>query len=64
MLTPTYRSNMSILFSLSYPIGTILLAIAAYLVQPWRYLQLTISLPALLLIITYWYKQFLMRNKL
>ncbi|CAD6992718.1 unnamed protein product [Ceratitis capitata] len=45
-----HRSWMSIAFSASYPIGMILLAAAAYLVPQWRYLQLTLTIPALLLI--------------
>lgn len=50
---PKYRSTLSIFFSVSYPIGMIILALAAYLVHPWRYLQLTISIPAILLLIHY-----------
>ncbi|XP_036324369.1 organic cation transporter protein isoform X1 [Rhagoletis pomonella] len=46
-----HRSWMSIAFSASYPIGMILLAVAAYLVPQWRYLQLTLTVPALLLIL-------------
>ncbi|XP_065354205.1 organic cation transporter protein [Calliphora vicina] len=46
-----HRSWMSIAFSASYPIGMIILAVAAYLVEPWRYLQLTLTIPALLLIL-------------
>ncbi|XP_030376321.1 organic cation transporter protein [Scaptodrosophila lebanonensis] len=46
-----HRSWMSIAFSASYPVGMILLAIAGYLIQPWRYLQLALSIPALLLIL-------------
>ncbi|XP_054088411.1 organic cation transporter protein [Zeugodacus cucurbitae] len=46
-----HRSWMSIAFSASYPIGMIILAAAAYLVPQWRYLQLTLSVPALLLIV-------------
>lgn len=46
-----HRSWMSIAFSASYPVGMILLAIAGYLIQPWRYLQLTLTIPSLLLIL-------------
>ncbi|KAI8123043.1 hypothetical protein FF38_11699, partial [Lucilia cuprina] len=46
-----HRSWMSIAFSASYPVGMIILAVAAYLVEPWRYLQLTLTIPALLLIL-------------
>uniref|UniRef100_A0A1A9WB67 Major facilitator superfamily (MFS) profile domain-containing protein n=1 Tax=Glossina brevipalpis TaxID=37001 RepID=A0A1A9WB67_9MUSC len=46
-----HRSWMSIAFSSSYPVGMILMAAAAYLVEPWRYLQLTLTIPALLAII-------------
>ncbi|XP_067616801.1 organic cation transporter protein [Eurosta solidaginis] len=47
-----HRSWMSIAFSASYPIGMIILAIAAYLVQQWRYLQLTLTIPAFLLVVS------------
>lgn len=47
-----HRSWMSIAFSASYPIGLILLAAAAYLVPQWRYLQLTLTVPAFLLIVS------------
>lgn len=50
---PKYRSTMSIVFSVSYPIGMIILSITASFIQPWRHLQLALSLPALLLIIHY-----------
>lgn len=53
--SPKYRSTMSIIFSVSYPIGMIILALAAYLVHPWRHLQLALSIPALLLVIHYLY---------
>ncbi|EDW67546.1 organic cation transporter protein [Drosophila virilis] len=46
-----HRSWMSIAFSASYPVGMILLAIAGYLIQPWRYLQLALTIPSLLLIL-------------
>lgn len=56
-LAPKYRSTLSIFFTVSYPIGMAILALAAYLVHPWRYLQWTLSLPALLLIVHYLYGQ-------
>ncbi|KAH8381602.1 hypothetical protein KR093_009132 [Drosophila rubida] len=46
-----HRSWMSIAFSASYPVGMILLAITGYLIQPWRYLQLALTIPSLLLIL-------------
>jgi len=42
---------MSIAFSMSYPIGMLILAMLAYLIHPWRYLQLALSIPALLLFV-------------
>ncbi|XP_018785564.1 PREDICTED: organic cation transporter protein [Bactrocera latifrons] len=44
-----HRSWMSIAFSGSYPIGLIMLAAIAYLVPQWRYVQLALTMPALLL---------------
>lgn len=49
--SPKYRSTLSIFFSVSYPIGMTLLALAAYLVRPWRLLQWTLSVPAFLLVV-------------
>ncbi|EDV90529.1 organic cation transporter protein [Drosophila grimshawi] len=46
-----HRSWMSIAFSASYPVGMILLAITGYLIQPWRHLQLALTIPSLLLIL-------------
>ncbi|XP_017856177.1 PREDICTED: organic cation transporter protein [Drosophila arizonae] len=46
-----HRTWMSIAFSASYPVGMILLAIVGYLIQPWRYLQLALTMPSLLLIL-------------
>lgn len=53
--SPKYRSTLSIFFSVSYPIGMTMLALTAYLVRPWRMLQLALSAPALLLIVHYLY---------
>ncbi|KAH8277392.1 hypothetical protein KR026_010184 [Drosophila bipectinata] len=46
-----HRSWMSIAFSASYPVGMIILAIMGYLIQPWRHLQLALTIPSLLLIL-------------
>ncbi|XP_015037369.2 organic cation transporter protein isoform X2 [Drosophila pseudoobscura] len=46
-----HRSWMSIAFSASYPIGMIILAIIGYLIQPWRHLQLALTIPSLLLVL-------------
>ncbi|XP_055370812.1 organic cation transporter protein [Condylostylus longicornis] len=53
-----HRSWMSIAFSASYPTGMLLLALAAYLVDSWRYLQLSLTIPGFLLILNI----FLMRE--
>lgn len=45
-----YRSWMSIAFTMSYPIGMILLAITANFVHQWRQLQLSLTIPAFLLV--------------
>lgn len=45
------RSNLSIAFNFSYPLGILFLAVAAYIVPKWRYLQLTLTVPSFLLII-------------
>ncbi|XP_055630552.1 organic cation transporter protein isoform X2 [Toxorhynchites rutilus septentrionalis] len=46
-----HRSWMSIAFNFSYPIGMLILALAAYLIQPWRDLSLALTIPSFLLVI-------------
>ncbi|KAJ6637384.1 Solute carrier family 22 member 16 [Pseudolycoriella hygida] len=46
-----YRSTLSIFFSVSYPIGMMILAIFAYFIHPWRQLQLALSIPAVFLVV-------------
>lgn len=45
-----HRSWMSIAFSMSYPIGMILLAVSANYIHAWRNLQLSLTIPAFLLV--------------
>lgn len=45
-----HRSWMSIAFSMSYPVGMILLAISANYIHAWRHLQLSLTVPAFLLV--------------
>lgn len=42
---------MSIAFNFSYPIGMLCLALAAYLIDPWRDLSLALTVPSFLLVI-------------
>ncbi|XP_053658724.1 organic cation transporter protein [Anopheles marshallii] len=46
-----HRSWMSIAFNFSYPLGMLCLALAAYLIQPWRDLSLALTVPSFLLVI-------------
>nr|XP_029716263.1 LOW QUALITY PROTEIN: organic cation transporter protein [Aedes albopictus] len=46
-----HRSWMSIAFNFSYPIGMLILALAAYYIHPWRDLSLALTIPSFLLII-------------
>ncbi|GAB0091497.1 organic cation transporter protein [Sergentomyia squamirostris] len=46
-----HRSWMSIMFTISYPIGMLFLTLFAYLLPQWRSLQLALVLPGLLLIV-------------
>lgn len=46
-----HRSWMSIAFNFSYPIGMLILALAAYYIQPWRDLSLALTIPSFLLVI-------------
>ncbi|GLV31845.1 uncharacterized protein CBL_07605 [Carabus blaptoides fortunei] len=49
-----YRSTLGILFQLCYYVGHAALGGIAYFLRDWHYLQLTISIPALLLVTYYW----------
>ncbi|XP_035891142.1 organic cation transporter protein-like [Anopheles stephensi] len=46
-----HRSWMSIAFNFSYPVGMLCLALAAYLIGPWRDLSLALTVPSFLLVI-------------
>ncbi|XP_058811839.1 organic cation transporter protein [Topomyia yanbarensis] len=46
-----HRSWMSIAFNFSYPIGMLILALAAYYINQWRDLSLALTIPSFLLII-------------
>ncbi|XP_055526448.1 organic cation transporter protein isoform X1 [Wyeomyia smithii] len=46
-----HRSWMSIAFNFSYPIGMLILALAAYYIDPWRDLSLALTIPSFLLVI-------------
>ncbi|ETN63189.1 organic cation transporter [Anopheles darlingi] len=46
-----HRSWMSIAFNFSYPLGMLFLALAAYLIPPWRDLSLALTIPSFLLVI-------------
>ncbi|XP_058450230.1 organic cation transporter protein [Malaya genurostris] len=46
-----HRSWMSIAFNFSYPIGMLILALAAYYINSWRDLSLALTIPSFLLII-------------
>uniref|UniRef100_A0A182JN64 Major facilitator superfamily (MFS) profile domain-containing protein n=1 Tax=Anopheles atroparvus TaxID=41427 RepID=A0A182JN64_ANOAO len=46
-----HRSWMSIAFNFSYPLGMLFLALAAYLIHPWRDLSLALTVPSFLLVI-------------
>lgn len=49
-----YRTMFGCLFNISYPIGYVLLPIAALVAHDWRKLQLYISVPLLILLINFW----------
>lgn len=46
-----HRSWMSIAFTMSYPIGMILLAVSAHYIQVWQQLQLSLTIPAVFLLV-------------
>lgn len=45
------RSWISVLYSMAYPIGMLYLALAANFLHDWRNLQLSLTVPAFLLIL-------------
>ncbi|XP_023289557.1 organic cation transporter protein isoform X2 [Orussus abietinus] len=49
------RQWMGIAYSITYPMGMMVLSGAAYMTNNWRYLQISIGLPALLLLPHIWY---------
>ncbi|XP_064108581.1 organic cation transporter protein-like isoform X1 [Macrobrachium nipponense] len=49
--TPKYRAAVGVLAGMPWALGTIFWGSAAYFVRDWRYLQLTVSLPSLLIFI-------------
>lgn len=50
-----HRQWMGIAYNAGYASGIVIVPGVAYLLHEWRYIQLTISLPALLLLIHMWY---------
>uniref|UniRef100_A0A336N5D9 CSON006806 protein n=1 Tax=Culicoides sonorensis TaxID=179676 RepID=A0A336N5D9_CULSO len=46
-----HRSWTSVVYSISYPVGTLILALLAYFQREWRNLQMCLTLPAFLLLI-------------
>lgn len=46
-----HRSWMSIAFTISYPIGLILLALSAHFIHEWRMLQLSLTIPSVMLVV-------------
>ena len=52
LVGPSYRMIAGIALELFWACGAIVLALLAYLIRDWRYLNLAVSLPALLFIPT------------
>ena len=49
------RMLLGILYNMSYPLGMILLPLIALYIEDWRMLQLTLSIPTVILIVHIWY---------
>lgn len=49
-----WRSPIGILFQIPFTLGHLSLSAFAYFIKDWRYFQLAISLPAILLVYFYW----------
>ena len=54
LVGPSYRMIAGIALELFWACGAIVLALLAYLIRDWRYLNLAVSLPALLFIPYVW----------
>lgn len=46
---------LGILYNMSYPVGMMLLPLIALCTDGWRMLQLTLSIPTVILIVHIWY---------
>ena len=55
LVGPSYRMIAGIALELFWACGAIVLALLAYLIRDWRYLNLAVSLPALLFIPYVWW---------
>lgn len=49
-----HRQWMGIAYNIGYAMGIVIISGIAYLLYEWRYFQLAISLPALLMLIHLW----------
>ncbi|XP_067000282.2 organic cation transporter protein isoform X2 [Anabrus simplex] len=55
ILNVRYRSTIGILYNMSYPVGMLLLPLIAYFIRQWRTLMLSLTVPAVLLLISCWF---------
>lgn len=49
------RASLGIIYNMSYPIGQMIVPLIAFFVRDWRLLQLSISVPAILTLLFYWF---------
>lgn len=54
LVGPSRRLISVLLFQLAFPLGEILLAVAAYLLPNWRHLSMALAAPTILLLPYYW----------
>lgn len=52
-----YRRNVAILYQGAFAVGLVLLPGVAYLLPHWRWLQLAVSLPILIVLLLCWYEE-------
>jgi OCT family organic cation transporter-like MFS transporter 2 len=50
-----HRTLQGILYNMSYPLGMMLLPLIALYIENWRMLQLTLSVPTVILALHIWY---------